>query len=376
MKKIFDKSLAALLGAAIAVLPTLTSKVASQDPPQLFRLPSNIKSRYISSTKWPVLLIHGFKNGYKGSGTDGWDCHNYFEGDAGGVIRYLRGSHQVNHTTLRWRGSITTIGYYTGDTNCDASLQSQASRCVGYFDSNSFGTHLTGTHNEDIKHLGCELAWYIWNNYTSKGQNVQIVAHSMGGLITRWALYATQFDPKLPPYLLVQDVITFDTPHGGVPTAFYLIACVWDQKTRRSDCQQSDELLDNSDFIHEMHDGSEHNGLHYSGQNPQGAGPGTDWTMIGQGCDEDPVDYHTATYMSGGHKVTFVNYHPCYGHGGFVTDWGPGSNQYPDSSNGDTQDADILWCDECAANPSLWQYWNTAPHALRLMLIALYLPDW
>ena len=39
-----------------------------------------------------------------------------------------------------------------------------------------------------IEHLGYRLAWMIYTEYSSKGITVDIVSHSMGGLITRYAL--------------------------------------------------------------------------------------------------------------------------------------------------------------------------------------------
>src|SRR5215471_9694242 len=52
----------------------------------------------------------------------------------------------------------------------------------------------TTSHNRntDIRHLAYHLAWYLWDEFSSRGRNVQIVGYSMGGLIVRWALDATQ----------------------------------------------------------------------------------------------------------------------------------------------------------------------------------------
>ncbi|MFJ2591339.1 esterase/lipase family protein, partial [Streptomyces sp. NPDC087538] len=50
--------------------------------------------------------------------------------------------------------------------------------------------------------------------YSAKGQTVDLVGHSMGGLIIRAALagYA-KGDPTWPDTLYVEDVVTLGTPH-------------------------------------------------------------------------------------------------------------------------------------------------------------------
>jgi triacylglycerol esterase/lipase EstA (alpha/beta hydrolase family) len=76
--------------------------------------------------------------------------------------------------------------------------------------------HVNGKHtrNAHIRHLGYHLAWYIWDQYTSKGYTVQIVAHSMGGLMARYAISKVESGAAdFPPYLYVEDVVTAGTPH-------------------------------------------------------------------------------------------------------------------------------------------------------------------
>jgi hypothetical protein len=74
------------------------------------------------------------------------------------------------------RGSFQTqsVGYYNGDTNCDYYL-TNVQHCSSFYSGNN------GTINEDIRHISCRLAWYIWDNYSIHNTYVQVVAHSMGG---------------------------------------------------------------------------------------------------------------------------------------------------------------------------------------------------
>jgi hypothetical protein len=131
----------------------------------------------------------------------------------------------------------------------------------------------TTSHNRntDIRHLAYHLAWYLWDEFSSKGEDVQIAGYSMGGLIVRWALYATQdhavgTDPAtgqyvFPPRLLVHNVVTLGTPHAGAFLAYL---------RGLAPSVQADEMTPGSAFLTRL----DANGA------PRGA-EGTDWTVIG-----------------------------------------------------------------------------------------------
>lgn len=289
---------------------------------------------YVSSTNWPVLFVHGF------SSSSSVDCGSTWNT----AISYLQGYHAYGGTTLHWTGTMVKLGFYSSDTNCSASLSSQYSHCSGYYASG------LGTNNESIRHIACDFAWYVYEHYSILGHNVQAVAHSMGGLIVRWAIHGVQAHlASFPPSLLVQDVVTLSTPHGGVPAGSNIFTCFG--------CTEGDEMVSGSSFMNDTYN--------YA-QDPQGSGWGTDWTMIGGkafyqlGCDV--VSSSEATYMNLGHKSYFTS--PCYSHGGYLTD------------TSDSSDAHIYWCDGCPVTPSSWNYWGGAPHALRHMLYALYVSNW
>ncbi len=248
---------------------------------------------------------------------------------------------------------MTSIKYYINDTNCDASLLKERNSCTRYYDSGSDD----GTWNEDIRHVACELAWYIWNQYSRHGQRVDIAAHSMGGLITRWALYATAFDNHFPPYLLVNRVVTMGTPHGGAPAMFASYYCYG--------CLQATEMVNTSAFMQELLSGSTHHGFFYPGDNPQARG-GTAWTMMASDCDA--VELATSddgVFMSSGNKIIFTkvsSLYPqgtCYQHGDYLVD------------QSDTNDAIISYCNGCALPPDHYITTTTAFHSLRAMYNAL-----
>ncbi len=347
-----------IVRAIVAVVVLMTNLIATAPGEQAHAasIPAN--------TTTPVILIHGFQPRTAPSPLGPTtDCKAYFEGPSGGVKTYLQETHSINNAQVTWSGPIHYVGYYNNDAfspdNCDVDLRQQASHCTSYYAGND------GTNQEDIRHLGCEFAWYLWTNYSSKHQTVQIVAHSMGGLVMRWALYAAQFDNRLPHDLLVQNIVTFDTPHGGVPPGFALFAC--------GGCVQGAQMFQGSPFMNELYAGSDHNGAHYSAQSPQSASIGTTWTMMGNLClRQNPLTSAKTTYMAGGYKVIFSS--PCYGHKGFMYDWGPGNNTDPNAASanhGDTEDASVRFCDLCDIGVVNWRTWDRAPHALRRMLLAL-----
>src|SRR5262249_51798749 len=129
--------------------------------------------------------------------------------------------------------------------------------------------------NTSIKVLGQELAQEIWDHFSRYGIPVDVVAHSMGGLIIRAAIKGTQaHEAGFPPYLYVEDVSTLSTPHRGTANWGSTFVC--------SD-QQCQDMKPGSSFFSWL--GATYNG-YQPGENPQSA-MGTDWTLIG--FDDDQV---------------------------------------------------------------------------------------
>lgn len=281
-------------------------------------------------------------------------CPTYFDK----AIPYLQNFSYLlsNGQVVHWTGAIKTIGYYFGDTNCSVNLadtdtlygdkltgwefdawkhcstfttkhqyQEASSDHGSYFftyDSNSSEDQTMqnrvqlGTNNDPIEHIACVLAWYIYDNYTVNGQNVDIVDHSMGGLIARWAISlsrnpVTDARSAVPTSgfprnkLLVRDVVAFDSPFGGDGLADLAHALT-------AGGVQVAEMNDGSPFVRALQ----------LDRYPQGA-QGTNWTQIGNvqatplwslglGALCPNVSPDSATDMSAGYKVWY--WAPCYTH--------------------------------------------------------------
>ncbi|OZM71463.1 hypothetical protein CFN78_20170 [Amycolatopsis antarctica] len=161
--------------AASAVLATASTTGTAQAEPS-------------AKADEPVFFVHGY--GYDEGVEGGKDCDNIW----GNARKYF--------TERGWAaGSLKTVGYYTGDKNCDVSIDGA-----------------TATKDTRIKHIAADLANHIHDNYTSKGKSVEIVGHSMGGLIGRVALLgsAKGWDGFPKGKLKVGDLVTLGTPHQGV----------------------------------------------------------------------------------------------------------------------------------------------------------------
>ena len=221
---------AAVAAASIGVIAT---PAAAAPPP----VRADSQSR-------PVLLIHGYAIG------SGHDCNSYW----GQAKSWL--------PAWGWTGTIYTVGYYEANRNCNAVIR-------------------RGNHEVPIESLGFDLAWWIYNNHSQYGRAVDIIGHSMGGLVARAALTGDQQNwSGWPPYVYVEDVATLGAPHGG--KAWWTSPC-W---TRQ--CQ---DMMPDSAF------------LKRTAQNAQSTS-GTDWTLIGSDSDE-VVSTGSALAMSAGHKLDF-----------------------------------------------------------------------
>jgi hypothetical protein len=294
-------------------------------------------------TTTPIVFVHGYNDG------------------PGGSCPQVDGNMWLNlQADLRedgWNGVNLNnrVGFYSCDYNMDDYIDYYGSHNTYYSASPcSCSTHevrtnghLSHNRNTDIRHLAYHLAWYIWSNFSQYGHNVQIVAHSMGGLIVRWMLYAldnpsTVGQNVFPPRLYIQDIVTVSTPHNGVDYA-------WIKGTF-----QTTELAAGSSFINE---------LNSYGTNPQ-ATNGTDWTTMGNyPWDSDlVVNAYSATHMNGGHKILFAN--PQYSHGSSLND------------TNESWNASVYRCDYCPNSSTVGQgnytFYNNMPHADGYIDQALY----
>jgi len=179
----------------------------------------------------PVVLVHGW-NAFGG----GSDCESTF----GPLKRSLR--------SAGFTGPMVTIAYYDSDRNCDVDLR-------------DWGNISNSTAWPDLSKA---LSKYLHATYTKKGATVDLVGHSMGGLIIRGAVYGSaKGQSGFSAPVKVEDAVTLAGAHDGA--AWYSNGCLWGQ------C--SGLKPGSSEIKWVQQDG-----------NPQGPG-GTDWTVIGSPAD-------------------------------------------------------------------------------------------
>jgi hypothetical protein len=227
----------------------------------------------------PVIFVHGLSR----EDPPGADCDQF---DA-----MRRAFRRFGH-----RGGFTSVAYYQRDRDCNHWINHHG----GHGRHHPTFHYEGGGHGTDtsIRHLGYHFARFVWSHWSRRGRKVDVVAHSMGGLIVRYALAQTQLDRRgFPPRLLVEDVVTMGTPHGGARA--YTGFC------RVQDWRQCDQMQAGSEFLV---------WLEGNGWDPQGAG-GTDWSTFGSDDDDavaadraagtardrDPV----SDYIGSCHKVWY-----------------------------------------------------------------------
>jgi triacylglycerol esterase/lipase EstA (alpha/beta hydrolase family) len=204
-----------------------------------------------SAADTQILLVHGY-----GAASEGKDCNGSTWKNA---LRYYQDAGG------RERSSMTTIGYYEGDdpAECDVVIgDGEAS------------------NERPIQDIARDLANYIDDAHTSRGESVDIIGHSMGGLISRVALLGSaQGWDGFPSKLNVDNVVTLSTPHQGVsnPSA--------------NDARQWDQMDPDSGFMQRLHE---------AGLGDDWAS-GTEWSLVGS--EEDT----TVSYDSGIDKGNYAD---------------------------------------------------------------------
>jgi pimeloyl-ACP methyl ester carboxylesterase len=232
---------------------------------------------YTSSTD--VVFVHGYGN-----------CQNPWISGSGPLL-----------TQYNWRhepvAKLHAIEYYGCDWGGESIVGAGPDNAIYYPD-----TVDDNGQNSDIRHLGYELAWYLWNHFAAKGLPVDLVGHSMGGLIITYALQrVAAHDPRFPPRLTVPTVVTFSTPFAGAN-----VGCA-----PSVECSQ---LEPGSSFLAAVR----------AAGAPQLTG-GTLWLLMGSsaGCDAVPATSSLALA-----RTTWrVDYHsPCYTHTGYAWDTSAAGN--------------------------------------------------
>ncbi|WP_225993065.1 esterase/lipase family protein [Actinomadura rudentiformis] len=245
-----------LLASCVAVVP---AEAATAPPPP----PPPPPPRANSSAR-PVYFVPGFSSA--SSHGDLWD------GQWKPVYEAMK--------RWGWSGSPHVVCFYTNASGCNTRIES-------------------GTYAVDLRWLGSRLAWNIYSSFTKYGVYVDVMAHSMGGLIVRAAVTGVKKKhPDFPSHLYIEDVATLGTPHSAPPLATYC--------TGLTGSQQCNDMQEGSAF------------RQWLLENPNtGYNYGPDWTLIGS--DADTVVPRSAAHgMDAGH---YVRYHASAGidHGELVS---------------------------------------------------------
>jgi hypothetical protein len=261
----------------------------------------------------PIVYVHGFDV------FSATDCNMW---------------NNMDSTMRTWglTGEKASVQYYSSDSNCTYSEIHHGDHTK--VNGSSHTTHNNGTA---IEHLGYHLAWMIYDHFTAVNQPVDVVAHSMGGLVTRYAIYGVQAGlAYFPPRLLIEDVVTLATPHGGT---------AWAYGCGGSECTA---MRPGSSFL---------NNLSANAPNPQAEG-GTDWTTAGSDSD-GIVSSGSAVSMSAAHKVIYLSSE------------GIGHSDYYNLTS-DVRTADVNYQD--FGGP--WYAWYDAPYPVRWSDYSLWLSSW
>ena len=235
----------AAVGAACALLGAVAGPAAART----------------DDTKKPIIFVAGHETGSA-------DCGKQFDK----LISRLRAMKTVigSDKTAQFTGPFVKVSPYDGDREC---------KSIG------------GGNGDDSAQSGRRLAKYIQENYTSKDPPVpvDIVGYGSGGVVIRQALGLTAVDGVSP--LLVEDVVTVGTPHGGAPGAF-AAGC------RNPICQDVDTNLASG------------RGVVAKLKQPPFAHPvgvgGTDWSTIASKSDEIVKPESANGMEATDHKTTYL----------------------------------------------------------------------
>lgn len=232
-------------------------------------------SAHTTSRDKPVVFLHGY---------NGTRC----TGDWRELLLDMRAAGFTGH--------FYVVRYLSSDTACDLSGIPNASN-ASLFDYGSHGSvygHAGSEHDHDtdIRHLAWHLANFL-REHIPDDPAVDVVGHSMGGLMIRFALAKEGIGDW--PRLNVEDTVTLGTPHNGVHFSKWIGSV------------QGQQMEPDSFFIRWLKDRA---------MNPQGV-DGTDWTVLGS-LGDLIVGENTATYMGVGNRVRFGLLPSPIGHGGYM----------------------------------------------------------
>jgi len=162
-----------------------------------------------ASARSSVLMIHGFD--FTGGGHD---CAATW-GNQRNALRAL------GHT-----GRIQTIGWYSNNRNCERNAFSReyTDDFLGDVTKEGGTEANTLTKNTTLFHVAYRVAWAIAKEAKENGgQDIQVIAHSTGGLLMRLIMQqASDGNPNYPPLrdMRVTAVHGYGVPHNGAVVAW------------------------------------------------------------------------------------------------------------------------------------------------------------
>lgn len=258
----------------------------------------------------PVLFIHGISRvDFDDWNRGGDDCVDLDKFDA----------IQTMLTNNGYTGTSYDVAWYGGETASGSALYPQHHPDGATDDHDRWhggatehdgndgcgGGSQPHDRNTDLRHVAWHIAWTIHDHFSKNNQAVDVVAHSAGGLLIRYAIARTNSaDSEWPPFLYVEDVITYGSPHGShnfdAPGTCLLPSV-------RDDVRQ---MCSRDGFM---------KWLKKNAKNPTSDWQ-TDWTVVGSECDAR-VDEPKAVAMSAPQRVKYRSGSgwPCPSHGQYMS---------------------------------------------------------
>jgi triacylglycerol esterase/lipase EstA (alpha/beta hydrolase family) len=245
------------LAATAALLSTLVATSAA-------------RAEHADVDDTPIILVHGFDGG----GFDNIPLNSAIDCKGREMELWRNGLEDLGFPSKH----LITLGYYKGDVHCDRNVPFRGDNTV----------------DTSIQQLAHDFATFVSDNFTKKGINVAVSAHSLGGIIVRQAIASVRkHKAGFPRALRISDVVTSGSPHAGSATALFCGSAFGSNAAR-----QCEQVTPGSLFLGNL------------SNNPQGQGQ-TDWTLIGSECDQ-VVSADSALAMSRGSnsrpKVAKVRY--------------------------------------------------------------------
>ena len=236
---------------------------------------SRIATPEATSGQTYVLLVHGYN-------------FDNFNGANGNCFTTCTDMYQT----------LVSHGYIVGLVNYYGAFSITFSNGLTYSDSSYYGTS-----NTPIQTIGQEIGNGMTSLFAGKNVNVDIVAYSMGGLATLYALENYNIAG-----MHLQNVIFLATPFDGSPMAS-IASCLG--LTFVSGCE-ADQMVQGSSFL---------NSLDSSAGNAVANNPSTTWIVYDgnynpwwgdvffSGSNDGVVSDHSATYLGYNYLYTFNDLH-------------------------------------------------------------------